>query len=610
MRLPFPPAAIFAAGTLAIGCGAAQRCPELSPPPPRSASPVASTSAPVAPAKKNAAPPGSPRVTIILTPDPTTATVDVEVAAAAPTDPAALERWSLAADGGADVFHLKAIRDDRGPLESQLIAKPNEPLALTLKRPPVGEVHISYTLDSRPHPPPATPTVDADPNRFQASGEALLLLPDSLDDRVVTAQIRFKTEKYGTNEDLGEIVASPASSFGVGAVREAIVVGRELRLGAYLAGRMGHASFDTPEGHDEAAWFGYTTFDPRPISADVAAFRTAVRELFRDKSTAGSAPMTLLIVADNRSPGSFLASRRGQGVLVHVGVSEPWSGPVRIAVAAEVLHAWIGSRLWIGPTDPAHEAEAYWFTEGMNRHLARDLLFRFGLITTSELLDELHGLASVLATSPHLAWGNAELAAHRRKPGVVPLLVARGALYAARIDARLRKTSGDKRTLDDVLRTLFAKARDQRAALPTSAWVEVITRELGAGEAEVFAKTIEKGGAIEIPEGAFGPCFRGEKRRYEAFDLGFDEDATRASRTRAIEGLRPGGPAERAGLRSEDVLIEALVRKGRSDASVTLTIERGKDKEKKTLQYKPAGKAASGQGWVRKKDVPDEACVK
>src|SRR6185503_20060148 len=235
------------------------------------------------------------------------------------------------------------------------------------------------------------------PNRFQASGEALLLLPDGLDDRPVNASIRFDTAKYGVNEDLGEIVASPASSFGVGVAREVTALGRELRLGAYIAGRRGHALFEAPEGHDEAAWFGYTSFDPRPIAADVAAFRTAVRELFRDKS---QAPMTLLIVADARQPGTFVASRRAQSVLVHVGVSEPWSGPVRIAVAAEVLHAWIGGRLWVGPDDPAHEREAYWFTEGVTRQLARDLLFRFGLITPAELLDELHGLAGVLATSP------------------------------------------------------------------------------------------------------------------------------------------------------------------------------------------------------------------
>ena len=103
-------------------------------------------------------------------------------------------------------------------------------------------------------------------------------------------------------------------------------------------------------------------------------------------------------------------------------------------------------------------------------------------------------------------------------------------------------------------------------------------------------------------EGAFGPCFRGATRRYEAFDLGFNEDATRASSSRAITGLCPGGPADRAGLKTGDVLFDSVMKRGRSDVPVILTIERAS--EKKTIRYKPVGKAASGQGWIRQKDVP------
>ena len=596
MRLPASTAALAA---LALACSSAQKCPEAPAPPATPAAITASPAASAAPRKKTDA---TPRISITLEPNPSTGTVDVDIIAAA--DPASLKRWSITADGGAAAFHLKAARDDKGPLETQLTDKnPGEPLAISLARPATGDVHISYTVDSRTRKVPSFPTVDVDPNRFQASGDALLLLPDGLDDRLVTASVRFNTLKYGTNED--EPMARSASSFGVGEAREAAVTGRALRLGAYISGRMGRALFDTAEGHDEAAWFGYTSFDPRSIVADVAAFRTAVRELLRDK---GQELMTLLIVVDNRQSGAFVAVRWSQSVLVHVGVSEPWSGPVRIAVAAEVLHAWFGERLWIGPTDSAHEAEAYWFTEGVTRNLARDLLFRFGLITGAELLDEIHGLASVLATSPRRTESNASLAAHRKEPGAVPLLVARGALYAARVDALLRKKSGDPLRLDDVLRGLFEKAREKRAALPTSAWIDAVSAELGDGERAAFTKAIEQGAGIEIPEGAFGPCFRGDKRRYEAFDLGFDEEATRASTDHTIQGMRPGGPAEKAGLRKDDVLIEAVLRRGRSEAPVTLTVERGG--EKKTISYRPAGATATGQGWVRKKDVPDEACTK
>lgn len=580
------------AASLAPACGPAVAG---SPRPPEAVaarpSPAASVMAPGVQAKKADAA-ASPHLTLTITPDPKRAAVDVKIVARG--DAAALGTWSITAPD-ADAVHLTDVRDDAGPLTVSLTPRAPASLAITLPRPPVGDVHVRYSIDSRAHP---TVTVEIDPDRLQAAGEALLMLPDGLDDRPVAASIRLVTEPIGEK-------ASAASSFGAGKVRDVTARGSELRFSTYLIGPIGRALFDTVEGHDEAAWLGYTSFDPRPIAADVAAFRTAVRELFRDRRPS---PMTLLIVADARPPGTFVASRRASSVLVHVGVGEPWTGPVRIAVAAEVIHGFIGERLWIGPDEPSREAEAYWFTEGVTRHLARDLLFRFGLITPTEVLAEVHGLASVLATSAHGSAGNAALAARVKEPGVVPVLVARGALYASRLDARIRKKSGDKRGLEDVLRALYVKASERRAALPTAAWIEAVTAELGAGEADAFAAMIDKGGPIDVPEGAFGPCFRGATRRYEAFELGFNEDATRASGSRAVTGVRPGGPADRAGLKAGDVLFDSVMKRGRSDVPVILTVERAG--VRKTIRYSPVGKAASGQGWIRQKDVPDEACVK
>src|SRR5262249_4414848 len=159
--------------------------------------------------------------------------------------------------------------------------------------------------------------------------------------------------------------------------------------------------------HDEAGWLSPTAFDPRPIAADVASFRTAVRQLLGDGQPR---PLTLLLITDlDRPNGAFVASRADESVLVHVGPTEPWSAALRISVAAEVIHGYIGQRLWIGPSDPEHEMEAAWFTEGLVRHVARDLNFRFGLISSADMADEVHGLIGLATTSALKKTPNAAL---------------------------------------------------------------------------------------------------------------------------------------------------------------------------------------------------------
>lgn len=557
--------------------------------------------------ENNAAPPsateqaGAPRIRVAI--QPLSGAGSIDVVMTLDTRAAAFGNVFSIRAPDPEAFRMKEAADVHGAIAFAQHVEAGR-VVVELSHPPEGKLSLAYTALSRV-PSGKLPWMLSDPDRLEVSGDALLL-PNAEVDSKITADLQLDLSSYGTLES-GASVSGAASSFGIGASREVSTTVRELRGAAFVAGRMGTAVFDTLEGHDEAAWFGYTAFDPRPVSADTAAFRTAAGEFFGDRSPE---PHMLLIVPDSRPPGSFVAARRSRSVLVHVAVSEPWSGPLRITTAVEVLHAWLGERLWIGPEDPARAAEGTWFDGGVARHLARDMLFRFGLVTPSEVADEVNGLEAVIATSPHAKKSNAELAAHANEPFVMPLLVARGALYALSVDAALRaqKKKENRHELSDVLRALYTRAKERRGPLPTEAWTSALTDELGKGAAESFVAAIERGGEIDLPDGALGPCFRKEKRRYVRYDLGFDEAATRARTPPAITGLRPGGPAAKAGLREGDVLVEAKTTPGRSDVPVTIIVERGG--EDVAIRYEPAGAAAEGRGWARRKDVPDESCTK
>jgi predicted metalloprotease with PDZ domain len=300
-------------------------------------------------------------------------------------------------------------------------------------------------------------------------------------------------------------------------------------------------------------------------------------------------------------------SRRSTGLLLNVGMAEPWGAAPRIAVAHPLVQKWIGGAVWVGPDDPAHEAESYWFSEGVARFFAREILGRVGLLEPEELRDSVSTDLSTLYTSPRKGERNAELAAHVDAEGALPLLVARGSLYALGLNARIREKTGKKKSLDAVMLALLKDAREgHRRVLPAQAWIDAVIAEGGAEEGRVFQESIEQGKPPPIPEGALGPCFRRTQGKYARFDLGFDEAATKAAKDHVIVGLKQGGPAEKAGVKKGDMLVQAAYEPGWAQGPAKLELTRaGKTV---SVTYLPAGESVAGPVWVRRKEVPSEKC--
>jgi hypothetical protein len=277
--------------------------------------------APVAPPDRSA-----PHLTVVLRPlvEPAPR-LHVEVTAAgAPED---LRAWSLG-DLALSTLRDLSAQDDGGALSLQ--EDRAAPGTLTLARPPRGPVRIAYDVPAEAQVTRPLSTLIV-PSAMRVAGEGTLVLPTAFDDRPVATSLRIEAEALGAT--------GAASTLGIGAALDRPLRARALRHAAFIAGQLGTAVFHTMEADDETAWIGVTAFDPRAAAGEAAIVRSVVETFFGGRE---QAPFPLLIVG-HVNPGRLLSmSRRSTGLLLNVGMAEPWGAAPRIAVAHPLVQKWIG----------------------------------------------------------------------------------------------------------------------------------------------------------------------------------------------------------------------------------------------------------------------------
>jgi len=586
--------ALASLGLLEACGGAAPPPPAVAPlPPPAPAPPPPPPPAPSAPT--------NPGLSILLRPvhDPSPhvhVEIDVSIPASVDLKVAGgpLQAWRIRRTGVDRVSNV-AAHDDTGEIKVD-VAAAAPGVELTLGRPLTGAVHLSYDVAANgdaPDDPLGQLVLD---DRFRGAGEGLLALPSALDDLSVPTILKID----------GEALRAPnaASSFGFGASHHMTIRPRVLRYGSFLAGSMGAAKFeDDASGRDEGAWLGYTSFDPRPAVAEMAVIRTGLSEQFKEHD---NSLWTYLLMAQTRPVGSFSTTARAASVLLQLGPSEPWSAPLRLSVGQQLAHRWIGGELRLA-SPPPHDAEAWWFNDGVARYVAMHVLSRLGLFTANDTKDEIAGQLAVLATTGFAKRTNAELAAEAESNDVArAVLVARGALFAAREAAVIRARSKGEKSLDAVLLALVEQARhDGGRPVQATAVVDALAKE-DPDAAKSFDAFITRGAPLELPPSALGPCFHSGAGEYVAFDPGFDVVGTREAKEGRVVGLRPGGPAAKAGLREGDLVQTMTERDGDADVPVKIAVMRGGAKVNVT--YLPKGAHGRGQTWARVRTVPDDHC--
>ena len=364
-----------------------------------------------------------------------------------------------------------------------------------------------------------------------------------------------------------------------------------LNNGFFMAGPL-HRYPKSAAGNFSSAWLDspFLSFDPELLMAWTAKLYDWYLGFFKPVEQ----PYRVFLRYNPVNPGG------GVGLLRSFALTyDQNQRPEPLLVAYEMVHTFAPS---VGSG-----RETLWFEEGLAVFYQRLLPLRAGAVTSDQFLSDLNETAGRYYTDVLNTLPNDQVALHFWEDTRIRTLpYDRGSMYLAVVDKRMRKASGGKRSLDDLIFTLLDR---EKKGLPTTpeVWVELITKELGPAAKEEYEAML--GGAVMLPDSdTFGPCFARTTAPLRRFELGFDAKIM-GEPTRIIRGLIPGSEGERAGLRNGDEIVDPVALdlvQARQKQMVTLQIRR----EGKTfpVTYLPRGETIEVPQWRRIPGVADSTC--
>ena len=301
-----------------------------------------------------------------------------------------------------------------------------------------------------------------------------------------------------------------ASSFGDGPIADLVAELPELHGAVYFHGDPQRTTADVGTMRLRTAWFGAPSFDVAAAAAWAARVLAAERGFFGDDEPGDYAIFVRVLAAQGERANGVGQER---SMLSAIGPRTPFGRRLKINLAHELLHRWLGLRLRLAGPEGAN----YWFTEGFTVHYAGVLGFRAGLISVDEFLEVINDIATRHFDNPRAAATSDQIRRDFFRDAELSIVpYTRGALYAAELDAALGRTA---RSLDDLMRELYRAARAQPSGpeLPADAVRVLVVRELGAAGAARFDAVIERGGDPDPAADAYGPCFTRTPRPPKGF---------------------------------------------------------------------------------------------
>ncbi|MBU1378528.1 MAG: peptidase M61 [Alphaproteobacteria bacterium] len=380
--------------------------------------------------------------------------------------------------------------------------------------------------------------------------------------------------------------AEGVSSWGDGDVT--LPAGPVERLGraVYMAGPLKHET----HGAFSAVWVGgQPPFDPRPSMQWTADLHKFMSGYFKDKS---EPPYRVFMRFNPMNAGGGAALTNS--FLVTYG-KDVTGESFKAILGHEMAHTWTANEI------------GKWYSEGNAVYYQALIPWKAGLFTTDQYLQDLNETAYRYFTNALRATPEDQVVPRFWEDTRIRVLpYDRGAMYFAVLNGKVRKASGGKRSIDDLILIMIAKDRAGEP-LTEQTWVDLLRQETGEAGPAVHASMMA--GGLMLPESDdFGPCFRRVVKKMRQFDLGFD-NASIVANPKIIKGLKPGSEAAKAGLREGDqvtygVSLDAV--QGEIDRLLNLQVTR--DGKTFPLSYLPRGEPVDAYQWERAPGATDAAC--
>lgn len=257
-------------------------------------------------------------------------------------------------------------------------------------------------------------------------------------------------------------------------------------------------------------------------------------------------------------------------------------------LAHEMFHEWNGTTIRLAQP----ERRCYWFSEGFTDFYTRRLLARNGLLDEDAFVASWNRRLAEFATHPERTATAARIdEAFWSDHDVQSLPYVRGDVLAQKVDYAIRIASQGQHSLDDLMRELVRRAREEGREFTVDDLLAEIERWSDARTAAEVRATAIDGADLELPIDAFGSDYRLVPMDIPRYELGFDFERTRAAK--AITGLVPGSAAERAGLGEGDSLRSWSVAMGQSNKPVVVSVADSAGAVRE-VQYLPQGSPCKG----------------